>query len=85
MQALAEWRRAEGHWARRRAAQATHWFEEEVRSGLLAQLTDNARARTRMKALSVEVAAGESSPDAAAAQMLRYLRGESLDTPPKAP
>jgi LAO/AO transport system kinase len=85
MQMLAQWRRDEGHWARRRAAQATHWFEEEVRSGILAQLTDNADARTRMTALSAEVAAGRSSPDAAAVQMLRYLRGESLDTPSEAP
>ncbi len=38
MQALAEWRRAQGHWGRVRAEQARHWFEEEVRHGLLAAL-----------------------------------------------
>lgn len=80
---LAEWRRAEGHWAKRRAAQATHWFEEEVRSGLLAQLTDNTQARSQMAALAGQVADGQQSPDAAAALMLAYLRGESLDSPPQ--
>ncbi|TKA94074.1 methylmalonyl Co-A mutase-associated GTPase MeaB, partial [Cereibacter changlensis] len=39
MQALLEWRRANGHSDRRRAEQARHWFEEEVRQGLLAVLT----------------------------------------------
>ncbi len=34
MQALVAWRRETGHFARRRAEQARHWFEEEVREGL---------------------------------------------------
>ena len=35
---LADWRQAQSHWTARRAAQARHWFEEEVRQGLLARL-----------------------------------------------
>lgn len=75
MQRLAEWRKVHGHWAKRRAAQATHWFEQEVRSGLLAQLTANAQARAQMKTLSQKVSDGVLSPDSAAVEMLAYLRG----------
>ncbi|OZA02128.1 MAG: methylmalonyl Co-A mutase-associated GTPase MeaB, partial [Rhodobacterales bacterium 17-64-5] len=39
IQALAAWRRAQGHWAATRAEQARHWFAEEVRQGLLSALS----------------------------------------------
>ena len=90
MQTLADWRKAHGHWERRRAAQAGHWFAEEVRSGLLAQLTDDPVARSAMADLGARVSAGTMSPDAAAAKMLAQLRqsplsaGESLDSPQSA-
>ena len=71
--ALAEWRRAEGHWASRRAAQARHWFEEEVRAGLLARLTDSPEARARMARLGADVATGAATPAAAAAEVLAAL------------
>jgi len=35
IQTLTDWRKAHGHWAKTRARQAVHWFEEEVRTGLL--------------------------------------------------
>ena len=72
MQALAAWRRAEGHWDGRRAHQARHWFGEEVRQGLLSVL-DREPARGSMAALGARVAAGEVSPEQAAAQMLSLL------------
>jgi len=72
VQALARWRQAEGHWAERRAAQARHWFSEEVRQGLLAALS-RSPARERMEALGAEVAAGHATPEAAAARMLASL------------
>lgn len=75
MQLLADWRKEHGHWDGRRAEQAAHWFEEEVRSGLLAQLSANAETRKRMAELGGAVARGEVSPDAAAEEMLRRLRG----------
>lgn len=73
MQHLAEWRRAEGHFARRRAEQARHWFEAEVREGLLARLTRDEAIRARMAQLGAAVAEGRTSPALAAAEMLQTL------------
>ncbi|MBC6437646.1 MAG: methylmalonyl Co-A mutase-associated GTPase MeaB [Rhodobacteraceae bacterium] len=75
MQALAAWRKAKGHWNVRRAGQAIHWFEEEVRAGLLARLKDDARVKRTMAAHGAAVAAEKISPDAAAAEMLAWLKG----------
>lgn len=72
MQALAQWRKTQGHWTTRRGAQACAWFAHEVRQGLLAALQDPEIA-TRMAALSQTVATGARSPDAAAAEMLDFL------------
>ena len=73
MQALADWRRAHGHLAARRAEQARGWFQAEVRAGLLARLGEADAAR-RMAELGAEVAAGRADPVAAAAAMLGSLR-----------
>jgi LAO/AO transport system kinase len=70
--ALIAWRRSHGHWAKRRAAQAQHWFGEEVRRGLLSVL-DHDPARGVMAALGAEVAAGQTSPEAAASRLLTLL------------
>lgn len=72
VRALAHWRQASGHWEGRRAAQARHWFSEEVRQGLLAALA-RSPARERMEELGAEVAAGRVTPEAAAARMLASL------------
>ena len=72
MQGLTEWRRAQGHFAHRRAAQARHWFAEEVRQGLLAVL-GREPARGSMNALGARVEAGQISPEEAAAEMLALL------------
>jgi LAO/AO transport system kinase len=72
MLALAGWRREAGHWEGRRAAQARHWFEEEVRQGLLAALLREP-ARGIMARLGAQVAAGETTPELAAAEMLGLL------------
>ncbi|MGY6411204.1 MAG: methylmalonyl Co-A mutase-associated GTPase MeaB [Alkalilacustris sp.] len=74
VRALADWRRAEGHWQARRAAQARHWFEEEVRQGLVALLRDDPRARARMAELGRAVAEGAAAPAAAAAEVLATFR-----------
>ena len=73
MQTLSRWRKDHGHWAARRAAQARHWFAEEVRQGLLAALARDP-ARGRMEALGDAVAQGAKTPEAAAAEMLSSLR-----------
>jgi len=73
MCALAEWRREHGHFARRRAEQARHWFETEVREGLLARLHSDPAIRARMQDLGTAVAEGQAAPAAAAAEMLAAL------------
>ena len=69
---LIDWRRAHGHWASRRAAQARHWFGEEVRRGLLSVL-DHDPARGIMASLGAEVANGDLTPEVAAARLLALL------------
>lgn len=73
MVALTDWRRAEGHWQARRAAQARHWFEAEVREGLLAALAARSDVREALSAQAAAVEAGRTSPDAAAAAVLRLV------------
>ena len=72
IQALAAWRKTNGHWDRTRAEQARHWFEDEVRQGLLAALTREPQ-RGLMASLGDRVAQGALSPEAAAVQMLDLL------------
>jgi LAO/AO transport system kinase len=66
---LAEWRRSTGIWETRRTEQAQHWFMEEVRQGLLAQL-DAPEARQALSALSAQVAQGIVTPGKAAQNIL---------------
>ena len=73
MQALARFRRDGGHWQDRRAAQARHWFEAEVRHRLLAALMQG-MARTELDRLGQAVAKGETTPEAATARMMEYLQ-----------
>jgi LAO/AO transport system kinase len=80
MQALTAWRRANGHWEARRAAQAQHWFGEEVRQGLLAVLTREP-AKGLMQRLGTHVAQGTITPETAAIEMLALLRGASCRVP----
>ncbi|MEI4469864.1 methylmalonyl Co-A mutase-associated GTPase MeaB [Frigidibacter sp. MR17.24] len=70
---LADWRRAEGHWAATRASQARDWFEEEVRAGLLARIARDPAIRARLDALGAAVAAGTAAPSRAAAEVLAAL------------
>ncbi|MFN3991759.1 MAG: methylmalonyl Co-A mutase-associated GTPase MeaB [Tabrizicola flagellatus] len=72
MQTLVAWRKEQGHWDRTRAAQARHWFEEEVRQGLLAALSREPQ-KGLMASLGDRVAEGQLTPEAAAAEMLRLL------------
>ncbi|MDR5652099.1 methylmalonyl Co-A mutase-associated GTPase MeaB [Ruixingdingia sedimenti] len=75
MRTLADWRRQNGHWAACRADQARHWFEAEVRDGLLARLTEDPGIRAAMRAMGEAVADGRMAPAAAADRMLARLRG----------
>ncbi|MCE8008005.1 methylmalonyl Co-A mutase-associated GTPase MeaB [Aestuariivita sp.] len=73
---LADWRRAHGHWAARRADQARYWFQQELRQALLAQL-ETPEMRGHLAALGDAVAGGQTSPAAAAQEMLALLRQTS--------
>lgn len=72
MQALAQWRREQGHFAANRAEQARHWFLADVRAGLLARL-DTPDARDRLACLGDAVADGGKAPAEAAQDMLDWL------------
>ncbi len=72
MQTLADWRKAHSHWTRTRATQSRHWFEEEVRQGLLAALRHEPQ-RGLMAGYADRVATGEITPEAAAAEMLHAM------------
>ncbi len=72
MQALAVWRRENGHWDAARAAQAKHWFLEEIRQNLLASLTAEPM-RGILNGLGDQVARGDLRPEVAAARALAAM------------
>jgi LAO/AO transport system kinase len=72
MQSLIRWRRDQGHWDRTRAAQARHWFHEEVRRGLLAVLEQEPQ-KGLLASLGDRVSAGNLTPEAAAAEFLSLI------------
>ena len=69
---LAAWRRENGHWQARRADQSRGWFEEEVRQGLLARLSREPMKGV-LERLGQEVAGGQRTPEAAAAELLAMV------------
>lgn len=73
IETLSEWRKSQGHWQRARARQAAHWFEEEVRTGLLSRLTEDPLIAAEMQRLSQAVQSGEVTPDHAARHVLHKL------------
>jgi len=66
MTTLADWRRKNGHWEKRRAQQAQFWFHQELRDGFLTRLTADADATETIATLEAEVLRGTLSPAAAA-------------------
>jgi len=79
MQALMEWRREAGFFAQTRADQARYWFEQDVRTALLAQLETPA-LQSRMTTLGALVSTGALDPAVAAAQILADL---GVELPPR--
>lgn len=73
MQVLANWRKERGHFAASRARQAVKWFHEEVRSGLLARIENDAVLSQKMQDLSQSVYAGKIPADVAAGTLLKTL------------
>ncbi|GAA6188844.1 methylmalonyl Co-A mutase-associated GTPase MeaB [Litorivita sp. NS0012-18] len=72
MQSLTEWRKAQGHFDARRAAQAEYWFDQEVRQGLLAAL-EREPLKGTMSLIGARVAKGEITPSLAAKEVLAQL------------
>ena len=73
MQELITHRRTTGFWDKRRAEQAKNWFVDEVRQGLLAQLSTDPKAEAAMGQLAEDVAGGRRTPGAAAAEVLSQI------------
>ncbi|MBV7409074.1 methylmalonyl Co-A mutase-associated GTPase MeaB [Maritimibacter sp. DP1N21-5] len=73
METLAAWRRDNGHWDKRRAEQARHWFMEDLRAGLLARLRSDPKVRSLVDRLGDSVAEGVVSPTAAADEVLAAM------------
>lgn len=72
---LSDWRRAAGFWELTRAQQARYWFEDAVKTALLAQL-ETPDAKASLQALSDAVAQGLHEPAAAAAAFVRELHAD---------
>lgn len=74
MSALFDWRLENGFFDRTRAEQARFWFEEDVRQGLLAQLTAVGPIRNAMDEFGSAVSQGKMTPALAAHRMQRLLK-----------
>ena len=74
MQALADWRKANGVWAQRRAEQARHWFEQGVRQGLIDWITAEPEVNAKMQELAGQVAKGRLSAGAATSKVLEMVK-----------
>lgn len=73
MQTLAAWRKEKGVWDARRGAQARFWFQEEVRAGLLAQLTSDVGVKAQLARLEAEVESGKIRPAQAAEALIAQI------------
>lgn len=74
MVALADWRKQSGVWDSTRQDQASYWFQQDVRNGLLQLLQDDPSLAQRMGAAQDDVASGRKTPAAAASDVLAPLQ-----------
>ena len=74
MEALVAWRRKHGVWVQNRKEQASYWFDQDVRNGLLALLLDDPQTAAQMKTALEDVKAGRIAPAAAAETVLGPLK-----------
>ncbi|WP_226550331.1 methylmalonyl Co-A mutase-associated GTPase MeaB [Celeribacter naphthalenivorans] len=73
MTALANWRRENGFFDKRRSEQAEYWFGQDIRFGLLSQL-EKEPLKSMISGLAQKVAKGETTPGHAAADVLAALQ-----------
>lgn len=76
MQSLTQWRREQGHFAARRAAQARFWFEAELKQSLLARL-EREPMKGLVQALGHAVEDGIKTPSQAAVEVLAQIEGRT--------
>jgi LAO/AO transport system kinase len=76
MQSLTQWRREQGHFAARRAAQARFWFEAELKQSLLARL-EREPMKGLVQALGHAVEDGIKTPSQAADEVLAQIEGRT--------
>ena len=76
MQTLTDWRRTEGHFAARRAAQARFWFEAELKQSLLARL-EREPMKGLVQSLGHAVEDGTKTPSQAADEVMAHLEGRA--------
>jgi LAO/AO transport system kinase len=75
---LADWRKKEGVWDARRAAQSRHWFDQEVRLALLDRLRRGPGCAA-MDKFGALVEAGEMTAADAAARVVETLGGNQTE------
>ncbi|WP_417262681.1 methylmalonyl Co-A mutase-associated GTPase MeaB [Celeribacter sp.] len=73
MTTLANWRRENGFFDKRRSEQAEYWFGQDIRFGLLSQL-EKEPLKSMISGLASKVAKGEITPGHAAADVLAALQ-----------
>jgi LAO/AO transport system ATPase len=73
MNTLADWRRENGFFDKRRSEQAEYWFAQDIRHGLLSQL-EKEPLKSMIAGLARKVSKGEITPGHAAADVLRALK-----------
>lgn len=79
MQTLTDWRREQGHFAARRAAQARFWFEAELKQSLLARL-EREPLKGLVRSLGQAVENGSKTPSQAADEVLAQIEGRLSPT-----
>ena len=75
IEALVGFRKDTGHWDRIRAHQRSHWFEDDVRNGILDLIETRGDVAKAISSLSEDVAEGVRAPGAAALEVLRLIKG----------
>ena len=74
METLTAWRRETGIWDQTREAQARYWFEKDVQQGLLGVIQKDPAIANALHQAEKAVRAGETSPTAGAAQVIKLFR-----------
>ena len=74
MQDLCDWRKDHAVWDQTRQAQATFWFGEDVKHGVLGLIADDPAISAQLQAAEIAVENGETAPALAAAKIVDALR-----------